>query len=257
MPQTCCKLFWIVALPLGAAPVIEGVFVDGAGPFRFLVDTGAQSSVISPRVADRLQSKPMFAVEVSTVAGSLRAHAWHVFVRVGSRSARGEVLSYTTGAADGVLGQSFLSEFSYLIRQSGIEIGAIEPRGGQRMAGRLIDGRPAIPWNGLWLVVDSGASHIVLFRNGAGRRRRITTHAGARDVPGGEMHGEQVLFAGPQADRAEEGLLPTNLFQWVFVDRGGTRVVLGPRRRGSMPGWSPDEPFSPPLPPQSLLSPRN
>jgi predicted aspartyl protease len=38
--------------------VMAPVFVNGVGPFAFVVDTGASSSVISPRVVARLGIEP-------------------------------------------------------------------------------------------------------------------------------------------------------------------------------------------------------
>src|SRR4051812_12690557 len=38
--------------------VMAPVFVNGVGPFAFVVDTGASSSVISPRVVARLRLVP-------------------------------------------------------------------------------------------------------------------------------------------------------------------------------------------------------
>jgi len=38
--------------------IMAPVFVNGVGPFAFIVDTGASSSVISPRVVNRLALKP-------------------------------------------------------------------------------------------------------------------------------------------------------------------------------------------------------
>lgn len=218
-----------MALPLGAAPAVDGVFVDGAGPFRFLVDTGAQSSSAGKAVTARLNSAPRFAVEVVTVAGSTVRPVWKVPVRVGSRGAHGELLEIETPGADGILGQSFLREFSYLISGDRFELAASEPGGGVAVPARLIDGRPAIRWNGAWLILDSGASHMVLFREGKGKRVQLSTHAGSREAALGEIGGQPVAYAGAQPGREEDGLLPANLFEWVYVARGGN-VVLGPLR---------------------------
>jgi hypothetical protein len=44
--------------------------VDGRGPFRFLVDTGAQSTMIQASLASELKLQPEFRVELVTVNGT-------------------------------------------------------------------------------------------------------------------------------------------------------------------------------------------
>ena len=52
------------------AVVLEHVYLNGQGPFRMLLDTGAQSSSITPQVARRIGAEPRFRVEHVTIAGS-------------------------------------------------------------------------------------------------------------------------------------------------------------------------------------------
>jgi predicted aspartyl protease len=49
--------------------ILAPVFVNGRGPYRFMVDTGANSSVISPRLADELGLTPTPNSERATVHG--------------------------------------------------------------------------------------------------------------------------------------------------------------------------------------------
>ena len=44
--------------------------MDGRGPFRFLVDTGAQSTMIQASLASELKLQPEFRVELVTVNGT-------------------------------------------------------------------------------------------------------------------------------------------------------------------------------------------
>src|SRR5262245_43470797 len=48
------------------APVFGDVYIGDHGPYRFLVDTGAETSVIDPKLAAELQLRPEFRVEVIT-----------------------------------------------------------------------------------------------------------------------------------------------------------------------------------------------
>src|SRR5215470_1240970 len=48
------------------APVFGDVYVGNHGPYRFLIDTGAETSVIDPKLAAELELRPEFRVEVIT-----------------------------------------------------------------------------------------------------------------------------------------------------------------------------------------------
>ncbi len=52
------------------SPVFAEVFIGGQGPFRFLVDTGSQTSLIDRRLAERLGLKAQFRVNVVTPLGT-------------------------------------------------------------------------------------------------------------------------------------------------------------------------------------------
>src|ERR1700722_8909365 len=52
-------------------PVVDSVFLNGEGPFRFLIDTGAQSNQIEASIARQLRLTPTFRTEMATVAGTI------------------------------------------------------------------------------------------------------------------------------------------------------------------------------------------
>jgi predicted aspartyl protease len=53
--------------------VVAPVYVNGQGPFRFIIDTGANRSVISERLAQRLGLTPHGAGVVHTIQGQMAA----------------------------------------------------------------------------------------------------------------------------------------------------------------------------------------
>ena len=63
-------LFSTVPIPSKPALVKVDVHVGVRGPFRFLVDTGAQSTLIQSELALELGLKPQFRVELVTLNGT-------------------------------------------------------------------------------------------------------------------------------------------------------------------------------------------
>ena len=60
-------LFFSTALlNVKPSPVFADVYIGAAGPYRFLVDTGSQTSVIDTALANQLHLKPEFRVELIT-----------------------------------------------------------------------------------------------------------------------------------------------------------------------------------------------
>ena len=57
----------------GGLPVV-GVYLDGDGPFDFLLDTGTSTTVVTPELAARLGLRPSDSVILITVAGESDGH---------------------------------------------------------------------------------------------------------------------------------------------------------------------------------------
>ncbi|HWX30182.1 MAG TPA: aspartyl protease family protein, partial [Steroidobacteraceae bacterium] len=102
--------------------VIVPVMVNGQGPFRFIVDTGATRSTISPHLVRALGLTP--EVGSTVVVNGITGSAQTVFVMVDSLragdllidgSALPVVWAPVMAGADGILGAAGLSEKSLLI----------------------------------------------------------------------------------------------------------------------------------------------
>ncbi|MBK7927905.1 MAG: retropepsin-like domain-containing protein [Bryobacterales bacterium] len=53
----------------GGYAVVGGVWVNGTGPYRMLVDTGAESVSLRPGLAEGAGLRARYAVEVESVSG--------------------------------------------------------------------------------------------------------------------------------------------------------------------------------------------
>jgi predicted aspartyl protease len=129
--RLACSLFTLVALSAAAqdlavrtgvllktsvaghALVLNDVFLNGAGPFRMLIDTGNASSIVRPQVARRLNLKPAYSVDQASVAGVRRVPmAILDEVRAGSvsdRSVEAIIGDVFQAGVDGVLAKAGLS----------------------------------------------------------------------------------------------------------------------------------------------------
>ena len=241
------------------------VRVNGKGPFRMLVDTGASSCTLSNEAATAAGLVYDHRVMVATAAGEhVLPAAGETRVQAGTVQASGvEMLAGPIDAvrqvdpnADGILGQSFLGRFPYLIdyRKKRLMIGGEAEEQSVVLGGTLaadqVDGRIVVPvsfggggksWR---LVLDSGSRRLVLEcgtgcprieRTGTGE---MVTNAGRRDVEVGVAkrievgeiaiaRAEALLVRNASDAGREEGLLPTHLFSTVYVDARRGQVRLG------------------------------
>jgi predicted aspartyl protease len=228
-------------------PVVDGVFVNGHGPYRFLIDTGSNLNLIEKRVGDAMGLVAAAEVEVKSSAGKTRmVESDGNEISLGSATARGQKLLVSAmreirsvlPEVHGVLGQWFLGRFDYLldIRGRRIEFGKQE-RTGRRLPSRLLNGRMAI-WTSLGeLLLDSGAVNLVRFgvtpdRSGM---KYVETVAGGRFAGSVEsslsIDGRNVwsgtAVAMPETDEAGvAGLMPVGLFRKVYVCNSEGYVVL-------------------------------
>jgi predicted aspartyl protease len=102
--------------------VVVPVMVNGQGPFRFIVDTGANRSTISPQLVRTLGLTPV--VGSTVVVNGITGAAQTVYVMVDSLQAGDLLIDGTAlpvvwapvmAGADGILGAAGLSEKSLLI----------------------------------------------------------------------------------------------------------------------------------------------
>ena len=157
----------------GHSLVLNEVFLNGAGPFRMLIDTGNASSIVRPQIARRLNLKPAYSVDRASVAGVRRVPVAILDeVRAGSvsdRSVEAIIGDVFQSGVDGVLGQSWLVRHDYLLDYRNRRIGLDGPAPASGISVPLLseDGRPvvvaSVEGNPRELVVDSGASAVVLY----------------------------------------------------------------------------------------------
>jgi hypothetical protein len=229
-------------------PVVDGVYVNGHGPYRFLIDTGTTLNHLDPAVAQKVGLKTTLRTELNTSTGvTIASGASGVSVSIGS--VRAEDQSFLFAGLDavhqrfpdvqGVLGQSFLSQFDYQfdLRGKQIEFGKQEPEPTKtRVPFQTVIGRPVIATSLGSLVLDSGASWLTLF--GVASKtvtREVVTMTGTLQVG---MVSRRLAIAGhtfwrgsavaiPEAaEPGATGLLPINLFKAVYVCNSGRYLVF-------------------------------
>jgi hypothetical protein len=197
--------------------VVVPVRIDGAGPFRFLVDTGSTHSAIVEKLAGKLGLRPSAKAAITSASGQ----SMRPVVRLGStavgRAARdGLLASLLTSAdleragltVDGVLGQDFLAGFDYTIDyQRGALTWDVEPATGHPAArlpmttdgGRFLVELPQGAGRGtVRLVPDSGSSALVIFeraRRANAGTLRLQTMTGSTRMSGvaGERSVERAI----------------------------------------------------------------
>jgi len=247
----------VIAVPAGAAvrlrildgrPVVSGVYLNGHGPYQFLLDTGTTLNHLDPWLAKTIGLKPTFQTPLLSATGVISVHgADGIEVTVGPVRAEGQ--TFLLGGLDtiernlpdvrGVLGQEFLSQFDYLLDLHGqrIEFGAREGRAGETRASfENVAGRPAVSTSLGALVLDSGTTTVTLF----GVHAITLTHemftmtgtAKVGTVPGKLViggrtfwHGEAVAIPRP-AETGAAGLMPVSLFKAVYVCNSAGYLLL-------------------------------
>jgi len=254
-PKIACAFLLAAAPMLGEAkleirqgrPVVDGVYVNGHGPYRFLVDTGAQGNQLEVKLARSIGLQPTFQVDIVTAAGVIRVSGREgIEVRLDTVEATGQEFLFTDLQAvrqlsadiQGVLGQSFLSRSDYLLDFLGKRLSfGMQDRKGTRAEFKLLDGRPSVFSNLGWLVLDSGADHVILFGEGSSKRTQtIRTASGLLDIA--IIRTTQLIIEGRtiaygdavevprQSSLVEDGLLPARLFHAVYVCNSGGYLIL-------------------------------
>lgn len=253
-----------MTLPLtGAEYITTEVTINGAGPFRLLVDTGASSTSLDPEAAKTAGLTVRYSVHLTTVAGeAVVPAAIAASVSAGRASASDvEILIHSPTAirtvepgVQGVLGQSFLSRIPWMmdfgrgrfvtgdeavVRARSIPAVEFDRTADSRVVLPLQIGRSSFR-----VALDSGASHLVL-QCGArcpiiskpdGSRLVLTNLGTARatvgriqDVVVGPLTLKKavaVLIERAPAEVPIDGVLPAAWFRRVFVDHstGAVRI---------------------------------
>ncbi len=229
---------------------IATVRLNGQGPFRMLIDTGASSCSIRPDIAKALRLEPEYRVIEVTVAGERTIPgAKSVRVEIGDRIENGVEFVWQEPsdlALDGVLGQSLLSRFNYLLDYKAKQffVDATETRGKrisfESVARRILLSALSPEEGGIRLVLDSGASHLLLWRVPAigvsqtvadvmamnGRRSASLVHIPLLVVGGHALLRLDAAVLPRSGQMAEDGLLPAALFRSVYVSNSEGYVKL-------------------------------
>jgi predicted aspartyl protease len=229
--------------------VLKQVYLNGQGPFRLMIDTGAASCVIRPAIAKQLALRPVYRVQQDTPSGLKPVPAVILDeVRVGQASDRAVeamVTDVVVRGIDGVLGQSWLVRHNYLLDYRGrrLVLDAREPDRGVMAALRTSDGRPCIAakvdGRPQELVIDSGASNLILFERStmageAAEIMMVLTNSGSMEsgtrmsrIEIGGVYSRAMMAAVVNAPR-RPGLLPAAAFASVYISNREGVVVLVP-----------------------------
>jgi hypothetical protein len=243
--------------------VVVSATLNSAGPYRLLLDTGANHSTISEEVARAINAPPIARGIVSSQAGDRE----YLIVRV-DRLALGPIAvaaSLTAlpardlalaGAIDGVVGQDVLAELRYTIDYRRRLIDWDDRPAASRPHAELLltftDGMAIVELPQgeatLQLVADSGAGGLLLFESAGRELPAMRADGGLVRIDSfqGSRMGRSVVIDKFRVGRATfedmpavlvkrsdspahlgDGLLPLHIFGRVTFDGPGRRLILG------------------------------
>ena len=141
-PHTAVLIWFLIiaAGPLSGAvklqvrdgrPIVDGVYVNGRGPYRFLVDTGTNVNLIDAGLARKIGMTATFQVRLAYAAGSASTPGSDGNqVTLDTVKAAGQKFLFSSLDAihnsspdvRGVLGEWFLAQFDYTINLKSREL---------------------------------------------------------------------------------------------------------------------------------------
>ena len=251
----------VIPIAMHGPLTVVSIRLNGQGPFRMIIDTGATSCSMAPRVASLLRLSGEYRVlDVTPNGKRLTQGTRSVEVELGTRVAKNVAFLWQESRdlteagveVDGVLGQSLLSRFDYLLDYKSGQLVLDSPErqspgtpGKQikfaRVAGRMVLTAMNPAEGSVRLVLDSAASNVFLWRGGDSQVRGMTASLVAMNGrrPVNLIHipllvvGDQalqrldaVVAPSPDEGREEDGLLPAGLFRWIYVSNSETYVKL-------------------------------
>ncbi len=247
------------------APILTDVYIGSAGPYRFLVDTGAESSAVDPALAAILGLKPEYRVEQVTVHGSRYVPGLKVAsMRIGATGQavhtirNVELLLQDVAEArridpsvQGILGLSALDGLNFTMTPSGrrLDCHAPRPSVGEVVPFVRVEGRLAVNARmgseRLTLILDSGSTNIVLFHVPEAMTKTAPVAAAVRTIEGARSIAPtrwtaDLIFTNalrlgmlPAAiverkggSKEAHGLLPAAVFQKIHVDQARGELVI-------------------------------
>ena len=237
----------------GGVPVVEGIFLNGSGPYRFLLDTGSQTNQLDPALADQLGVKPAKRIRLYTPSGASGAVAGFIdTVTLGSMQAthqeflliRLDAVRRHCPGVQGIVGQEFLAHFDYLLDFRHHRMMQAEPPStGYRIPTRLAHGTMVVSTSRGDLVLDSGAETMLLYRTtlllpataittAEGSVLSVATESQSSVTIGDRSYlvAKTNFVAAPRVDEA--GYLPASLFQALYVCNSGSYLILDPKIPG-------------------------
>jgi hypothetical protein len=230
-------------------PIADGVYVNGHGPYRFLIDTGANVNLIEADLAQSIGLTATYKTELASSTGvtvvpgskgnevsldSLEVqHQEFLYIRLAFHDRWPDI--------QGLLGQGFLWQLDYTLDLKGRRLAFGKPDcPGTHVPFRLINGRMAVSTSVGELVLDSGAERLMLFGvlPGAelGSQGELRTITGSGKI--GLVSGKELTIAGRKIwrgdavaipDRTEpgvDGLMPLSLFKTVHICNSEGYVVF-------------------------------
>ena len=221
---------------------VAKVWIGDAGPFRFLIDTATSVTVLDAEIAKRVNVKPATSTQAISTGGAMIVQQSElVSVRVGNVIVdRLPILIVSLphfrshGRIDGILGMNFVKGRSVLLdtKRRCLDLDAVRPDGSEIETSEIA-GRVALRVDSMNLVLDSGASFVVLMTPRAaskamlGESFEMTSAAGRQRVPSATIPamriGQMVLrdlaaAVVPGTDPREDALLPVTLFSTIYLD---------------------------------------
>jgi hypothetical protein len=229
-------------------PFIDGVYINGHGPYRFLVDTGATLNHFDLRTAKSIGLTENFhttltsSVGVTAVSGGGGVEVTVGQIRIDNQIflfAGVDAIQQSWPDVQGVLGEEFLSHLDYFLDMRGktLEFGRRTTLGSAAKTPFKVDhGRPVISTNLGWLVLDSGAPRLIRFGLKAAEvTYELRTMSGSAQlgtefckliISGHSFWQGDATALAQTAERTVDGLLPTSLFKSVYVSNSEGFIIL-------------------------------
>jgi hypothetical protein len=220
-------------------PILEAVYLNHHGPYKFLVDTGTNVNLIHSGLTRAIGLQPTFQTEMATSSGkTVLPGSDMVEVCIGSICAGEQKSLFSDLTAirrrwpdiQGVVGQWFLSRFDYTLdmRARKLVFGRQEPSG-SRTPFQWVNGRPAISTPLGELVLDSGADTVILMGVRADHspmRNELRTMTGQQQIgaasrslviDGRRFWSGEAAVMPNRNEPGVDGLMPVNIFKSIYV----------------------------------------